>query len=308
MTCAPEWTVRTCDWREAIGALPDTAAVVTDPPYGVRNDCDYRRYTGGGESPHMSGGVRQVARKRHPPVAGDGRRPDLSPFLRFKFQAFFGAHYSPTDLGIGSLLVWQKKSDRSLGTFNSDAEVCWFNRGRGVYLWKHLWNGVCRASEHGQFHHPTQKPAAVMAEVIRRLKLPPGTPICDPYCGAGATGVAAVRAGHPFVGCEVVPEYADIARERIGAAAAETSGRDGRHTWHRGTAAHGGRAIMPPCHAPGTRTAPGRTNAARGGWTFPHRPAGPGMHRKRVRAGQSSSIATAATNTGSGCWPSRISR
>lgn len=39
--------------------------------------------------------------------------------------------------------------------------------------------------------------------------------VLDPFCGAGTTGLVASRLGRAFVGVEINPEYAEIARERI---------------------------------------------------------------------------------------------
>lgn len=39
--------------------------------------------------------------------------------------------------------------------------------------------------------------------------------VLDPFAGAGTTGVAALRHGRDFVGIELNPEYADMARRRI---------------------------------------------------------------------------------------------
>lgn len=39
--------------------------------------------------------------------------------------------------------------------------------------------------------------------------------VCDPYMGAGSTGIAAAREGVRFIGIEIVREYFDIACERI---------------------------------------------------------------------------------------------
>ena len=45
----------------------------------------------------------------------------------------------------------------------------------------------------------------------------PGT-VLDPFTGSGTTGLVAVREGRSFVGIELNPEYADMARRRIGQA------------------------------------------------------------------------------------------
>lgn len=42
--------------------------------------------------------------------------------------------------------------------------------------------------------------------------------ILDPFMGAGATGVAAIKLGRKFVGIEIEPIYFDIACRRIQAA------------------------------------------------------------------------------------------
>jgi DNA modification methylase len=42
-----------------------------------------------------------------------------------------------------------------------------------------------------------------------------GDTVLDPFAGAGTTGLVALRHGRSFVGCELSPEYADLARRRI---------------------------------------------------------------------------------------------
>lgn len=46
-----------------------------------------------------------------------------------------------------------------------------------------------------------------------------GDLVCDPFTGSGTTGVVALRLGRSFVGAELVPEYAELARSRISAEA-----------------------------------------------------------------------------------------
>ena len=48
-----------------------------------------------------------------------------------------------------------------------------------------------------------------------------GDTILDPFAGSGTVGVVAGRAGRSFVGCELNPEYLEIARQRIEAAERE---------------------------------------------------------------------------------------
>jgi DNA modification methylase len=68
-------------------------------------------------------------------------------------------------------------------------------------------------------NHPTVKPVALM-EYLIKLVTPPSTPelqrkVLDPFMGSGSTGMAAVKLGHHFTGCELDPKYVAIAATRI---------------------------------------------------------------------------------------------
>jgi hypothetical protein len=39
--------------------------------------------------------------------------------------------------------------------------------------------------------------------------------VLDPFCGAGTTGVVALRRDRSFIGLELNPAYAELARQRI---------------------------------------------------------------------------------------------
>ena len=71
--------------------------------------------------------------------------------------------------------------------------------------------------------HPTVKPTALM-RYLCRLVTPPGGVVLDPFTGSGSTGKAAMLEGFRFIGCELDPDYAAIARARI-AAAEQRQGR-----------------------------------------------------------------------------------
>jgi len=46
-----------------------------------------------------------------------------------------------------------------------------------------------------------------------------GDTVLDPFCGSGTTGQVAIQLGRSFIGVELNPTYAQLARERIGGAA-----------------------------------------------------------------------------------------
>ena len=77
---------------------------------------------------------------------------------------------------------------------------------------------VSRAERHvdgqAENNHPTVKPIELMKYLIR-LITPPGGVVLDPFNGSGSTGCAAVELGHEYIGCELDPAYAEIARKRI---------------------------------------------------------------------------------------------
>ena len=62
--------------------------------------------------------------------------------------------------------------------------------------------------------HPTVKPVALMAWLVR-LVTPPGGLVLDPFTGSGTTGIAAVGEGRRFLGIEREGEYVDIACARL---------------------------------------------------------------------------------------------
>ena len=64
--------------------------------------------------------------------------------------------------------------------------------------------------------HPTVKPTDLM-RYLCRLVTPPGGTVLDPFTGSGSTGRGAALEGFKFIGVELSPEYADIARARIAA-------------------------------------------------------------------------------------------
>lgn len=61
--------------------------------------------------------------------------------------------------------------------------------------------------------HPCAKPVEMMRHIVTASSRP-GATVLDCFLGGGATGEAAVVEGRNFIGIEINPEYADIARRR----------------------------------------------------------------------------------------------
>ena len=49
-----------------------------------------------------------------------------------------------------------------------------------------------------------------------RLVTPKDGIVLDPFMGSGSTGIACVKEGFDFIGCELDEEYMEIAKARIG--------------------------------------------------------------------------------------------
>jgi site-specific DNA-methyltransferase (adenine-specific) len=63
-------------------------------------------------------------------------------------------------------------------------------------------------------HHPTQKPVALMEDLIKTYT-DPGETVLDFTMGSGSTGVACANTGRRFTGIELEPNYFQIACRRI---------------------------------------------------------------------------------------------
>jgi site-specific DNA-methyltransferase (adenine-specific) len=76
-----------------------------------------------------------------------------------------------------------------------------------------------------QNSHPTVKPTDLM-RYLCRLVTQPGGVVLDPFMGSGSTGKAAMLEGFQFIGCEMSPEYFEIAKARIEAVKTEPTQKD----------------------------------------------------------------------------------
>ena len=112
------------------------------------------------------------------------------------------------------IILWATKSPKGSQhrhVFNY-AEMKRRNEGRQM---KNVWRlPAPGASEKRHGRHPTQKPVALIERCLEASTLP-GHTVLDPFAGTGSTGVAALAGGRHFIGCEVEPQYAQIASARL---------------------------------------------------------------------------------------------
>jgi len=189
------------DCREVLPTLERVDVVVTDPPYG-RSATTGR---GGGYDGFTIAGDTDTVLRDWLLTAYDGP------------SALFGSpriHRPPCK----AVLIWSKGEHTGMG----DLRVPWKPDYEEIYINGLGWSGP-RTSSVLRFNaridsgraHPTEKPVALMEELVR--KAPPGT-ILDPFMGSGTTGVACANLGRAFIGIELERQYFDIGCERISAA------------------------------------------------------------------------------------------
>jgi site-specific DNA-methyltransferase (adenine-specific)/modification methylase len=210
-------TLYLADCLEVIQALPKVDALITDPPYGMKTNTMNKS---SGRGKNINGGFRFVEAKDYGELVGDDKPFDPAPWVAFKRAILWGGnHYCSRLPDASKWLIWDKREETASDD-NADCELAWTNLGGAARMHRQLWRGICRRGEEnistGQERvHPTQKPVALMAWCIEQCKIAANALVLDPYMGSGTTGVAAVRAGHRFIGIEIAEQHFETACERI---------------------------------------------------------------------------------------------
>ena len=210
------------DCREVLPKIERSAALISDPPYGIG-------YVHSGNNPRKSkvlGGGLVSHGAKVAPIIGDDQPFDPALFLDFSHVLLFGAnHFAQRLPSSGSWMVWDKSPGILSGDSFVDSEFIWTStKGVKRNVFRHLWKGLLadkisedlpgRNPNTWRRHHPSMKPVALMEWCIATAAGQSGL-IVDPYMGSGTTGVAALRMGRNFVGVEMDRGYFDIACERI---------------------------------------------------------------------------------------------
>jgi len=78
-----------------------------------------------------------------------------------------------------------------------------------------VWNDIGKTSEEAKLHHPAMFPGALVERILRCFTSEAEKVVLDPFCGSGATLVAAKRMGKVGLGFEVAKEYQRLSSERL---------------------------------------------------------------------------------------------
>jgi DNA modification methylase len=128
-----------------------------------------------------------------------------------KLLIIWGGNYFADVLPQGThWIVWDKL--QTMPTFG-DCELAWTSSPRKSVVKVTIeWNGLIGKEQHR--HHPTQKPVKLMNWCISKYSKS-GDIILDGFLGSGTTAVAAKNLGRKFIGIEIEPKYAEIAKQRL---------------------------------------------------------------------------------------------
>lgn len=194
------------DALQVIPTLSDVAGVLTDPPFGIAY-----------KSGHRTDALWEGDTIRNDETA-DVRDVALAMFAGLPILAF-GSWKAPRPNGTRAVLTWDKGPALGMGAL----DIPWKPSSEEIYVIGKGWVGtrdegaviycppVQSMAKNGRVH-PNEKPVGLLERLL--AKMPPGL-ICDPFMGSGSTGVACVKSGRPFIGCEIEERYFDIACRRI---------------------------------------------------------------------------------------------
>jgi DNA modification methylase len=203
--------------------------MVTDPPYGVNYDPNWRNEA-------AKAGSLAFASRRTGIVVNDDRIDWTDAYLLFPGDVAYtwspggyreivaGLALQKAGFQIRNQIVWVKPNFAiSRGHYNYQHEPCWYGVRKGR---KAHWIGDNNASTIWKFSldknadggHSTQKPLACMATPIANHE----GDVYDPFLGSGTTLIACENLGRRCRAVEIEPKYVAVALERWSQATGKT--------------------------------------------------------------------------------------
>lgn len=203
--------------RLLAGARP--FLMVTDPPYGVNYEPEWRQESGISDSARMG------------KVRNDDRVDWTEAYRLFpgvvayvwhagRFTADLVVNLRDAGFDVRSQIIWRKSRFAiSRGHYHWQHEPCWYAVRKGESAkWcgdrtqSTIWD-IDHKGQDQETEHSTQKPIECMARPIRNH----GTrldQVYEPFAGSGTTLIAAEQLGRACFGMELDPRYCDIIVER----------------------------------------------------------------------------------------------
>ena len=186
--------------------------VHTDPPYGISESASKRKTRetnsiakSNSHLPEFNDETTDAARDAY----------NLCEGLKIPRQVWWGANYYAHALPeTANWFVWDKRLEDKQKDMNSDCELAWVkSKWASVRIFRHLWKGLIKGSEHGQKRvHPTQKPVALVEWVIDYYK--DVKTVLDLFGGSGSTLIGCEKKDCKAFIMELEPYYADVIIQR----------------------------------------------------------------------------------------------
>jgi len=188
-------------------------SIYTDPPYGINLDGDNSNR--GSNTSLMKGGLNLKSFKDDTiqyAVDAFNITREFNPLKEVWWGANYYCHHLPQT---NNWLVWDKRVEEKMRNTNSDCELAWVKDGHNsVRIFRHLWNGLIKASERGEKRvHPTQKPIELASYCFNDYEM--GNIILDLFGGSGATMVACHQTKRNCLMMEFEPHYCDVIVARM---------------------------------------------------------------------------------------------
>jgi DNA modification methylase len=192
--------------------------MVTDPPYGVEYDADWRNHTG--DSTRTG---RAVGKVLNDDKADWSEAWALFPGdVAYVWHAGLFASTVATSLEtagfkLRSQIIW-KKSNFAIGRgdYHWHHEPCWYAvRGTGHWAGDRKQSTIWEIPkpQKSETGHSTQKPVECMKRPIENNSSP-GQAVYEPFSGSGTTIIAGEMIGRSIHAIELSPAYVDVAVKR----------------------------------------------------------------------------------------------
>lgn len=209
------------DCRDILPTLGKVDAVVTDPPYLLTYGGHHGSFGGklSTENYDNKGGIVDcdIDWLDFMPLIFDAMKDDSHAYIMANNRHVQNLLNSAAEAGLKfhNLLVWDKGTATANRWYMKNLEFTgFFYKGKAFFINDCGSKQLIRCPNVLNSPHPTEKPSALMGHYIENSTQLSGV-VLDPFMGVGSTGVAAIERDRNFIGCEINPEYFDIACKRI---------------------------------------------------------------------------------------------
>ena len=189
------------DCLEVMPLLGKVDSIVADPPFGMCFVSSHRKDD-----------------TKHKAIANDDSVKLLQWVAKLQVQHskyIFCRWDNLMDVSKPKSVVTWVKNNHSMGDLKHEhgrqTELCLFYPGDEHFFPGKRPNDVIKCARTGNNLHPTEKPIALMQEIV---KLTNGV-VIDPFMGSGTTLVAFAKMGRKGIGIELDEDYFNIACKRV---------------------------------------------------------------------------------------------